>query len=145
MANELPGVVSESENVRLRLYSRARNSVDVAEDCDTDTAAIAAVLDDDYARAILAATSTEPMSATQLSETCDASPPTIYRRLNQLKAHDLIAERTRLDPDGNHYAVYAARLEAVAIRLDDGSFTAEITRRETDVADRFTRMVDNLR
>lgn len=94
----------------------------MAEDSNVDTAAIIAVLDDEYARLILAATSTEPMSATQLSDTCNASPPTIYRRLDQLKSHNLIIERTRLDPDGNHYAVYAARLRMVAIRLDDGSF-----------------------
>lgn len=115
------------------------------EERDTDTATIAAVLDDEYARAVLAATSIEPMSATQLSETCDASPPTIYRRLDRLKAHDLVTERTRIDPGGNHYAVYTARLEGVSIRLHDGVFTAEIARREPDVADRFTRMVNDLR
>lgn len=117
----------------------------MGEEDTTDTAAIAAVLDDEYARAILATTSVEPMSAKTLSETCDASPQTIYRRIDDLKRHDLLTEQTRLDPNGNHYAVYAARLEAVTVRLEDGSFTVEITRRETDVADRFTQFVENLR
>ncbi|EFW92337.1 hypothetical protein ZOD2009_09780 [Haladaptatus paucihalophilus DX253] len=115
------------------------------EETENDTAAIAAILDDEYARAILAATSMEPMSATTLSETCDASPQTIYRRVDDLKRHELLTERVQVDPDGNHYAVYTARLDAVTVRLDDGKFTVEITRTEPDVADRFTRYVENLR
>lgn len=117
----------------------------MGEETETDTAAIAAVLDDEYAREILAATSREPMSANTLSETCDASPQTIYRRVEELKRHDLLTEQTQFDPDGNHYAVYAARLEAVTVRLDEGSFIVEITRREADVADKFTQFVENLR
>lgn len=115
------------------------------EGTETDTAAIAAVLDDEYARAILAATSVEPMSANTLSETCDASLQTIYRRVDDLKRHELLTERLQVDPDGNHYAVYTARLEAVTVRLEDGAFTVEVTRTKPDVADRFTRFVENLR
>jgi len=53
---------------------------------ETDLATVVELLDDEYARAILAATSIEPMSAAQLAERCEASPPTVcYRRLDRLR------------------------------------------------------------
>jgi DNA-binding transcriptional ArsR family regulator len=53
-----------------------------------------ALLDDEYARAILAATSEQATSAPALAEACDASHPTIYRRIDRLKDQNLLAERT---------------------------------------------------
>jgi DNA-binding transcriptional ArsR family regulator len=117
----------------------------VSEDCDTG--AVLSLLEDEYARAILTATSAEPMSAKTLSEHCDASLPTIYRRLDDLEACDLVEEQVRIRSDGKHYNVYLARLEAFAIGFEDGEVTVDIDRRtvETqDVADRFTNMWEGL-
>ncbi|MFC7237281.1 helix-turn-helix domain-containing protein [Saliphagus sp. GCM10025317] len=78
-----------------------------------------ALLDDEYARAILTKTSVKPMSASTLSDRCDASLPTIYRHLERLREYDLLSEQTELVPDGNHYSVYAARLERLEVTLED--------------------------
>jgi DNA-binding transcriptional ArsR family regulator len=117
----------------------------VSSDCDE--AELLALLDDEYARAILTATSDKPMSADTLSERCDASVSTIYRRVDRLKEHDLLEEQTEFDPDGHHYSVYASRLEGVNVTFEDGECEVALTRRpptDEDVADRFTRMWQDL-
>lgn len=114
---------------------------------DHDEREVLALLDDDYARAILTATSAEPMSANELSERCDASNSTIYRRIDRLKEQDLIDEQTEFDPGGHHRSVYVSRLEGVDVRFEDGRVRVELERREPsaeDVADRFTRMWQDL-
>ena len=119
---------------------------------EPDLAAVLDLLSDDYARDILAETSVEPMSANTLSERCDASLPTVYRRIERLQDFDLIEAQTRIDPGGSHHEVYAATLENFSLGLADGEFEADIERRATelaldeedDVADRFTKMWEGL-
>ncbi len=111
---------------------------------DEDADELFALLDDEYARSILIATSVEPLSADALAERCDASEPTIYRRIDRLETFDLVESTQQLDPDGHHYKTYAARLERVTIDLDDGDLTVAVDRTE-DAADRFTRLYEELR
>ena len=54
-------------------------------------------------------------------------------------------EETELAPDGNHYSVYSANLESLELSLGEGEFELEITYRDEDVADRFTRMWEGMR
>ena len=116
----------------------------MSEDCDEED--VLALLDDEYARAILTATSAEPMSAQSLSERCDASVTTIYRRLDRLQDCDLVEEQLQPQPDGNHYKLFASRLESVSVTFEDGERHVDIERTEAqeDVADRFTRMWQDL-
>lgn len=103
-----------------------------------------AILDDDYARAILEATRRERLSAKALSEECSMSISTVSRRVNTLLEQDLLFERTHVDPDGHHYSEYEARLDRVDIQLLETGFDVRIELRE-DAADRFTRIWDNMR
>lgn len=111
---------------------------------DRDPSELFALLDDEYARTILTETSDRAMSARTLSDRCDASLPTIYRRLDRLKECGLIGERTEIAPDGNHYNIYEARLQRLEVTLEDGDLTVEVTADE-DVADKFTRLWEGLR
>lgn len=118
----------------------------MGEDGDgTGAATVVELLDDEYARAILAETSVEPMSATELAERCGASNPTIYRRIERLRELDLLAERQVLDPDGHHYSEYKARLDRVTVDLEEGAFEVHVARTEEDAVDRFTRLYEGLR
>jgi predicted transcriptional regulator len=109
-----------------------------------DLETVAGLLEDDTVRAILTETSTQPMSASTLEEHCEASGPTIYRRLNRLQEFDLIEERTRPDPEGgHHHKVYAPNLARVTIELTDGEFDLTIDRHE-NMADRFTRLIEGI-
>lgn len=111
---------------------------------DEEEAAVVDLVDDEPAAEILRLTSQEPMSASTLTRQCDASEPTIYRRLERLQEWDLVAEQERIDPDGHHHSVYTARLERITIELVDGEYEVEVVRTD-DPADRFTRLVDELK
>ena len=98
------------------------------------------LLDDDYAREILAETSREPMTVPELSENSEASPPTLYRRVEELKRAGLVRERTRPRQDGHHDTVYAATLTRLLVTLDDGVFEFELDRADEDAVDRLQRL-----
>lgn len=121
----------------------------MSEDWDPDE--VLDLLSDEYARSILAETSVEPMSAKTLRDRCDASLPTVYRRIERLKEHELIEEQTKVDPDGGHHKVYSATLSSFSIELADGEYEGEIERTDRasmldadDTADRLTYMWENL-
>lgn len=103
------------------------------------------LLEDEYARTILMATSKRAMSAKALSEECDASLPTVYRRIERLLDCGFLTEQTRIAEDGHHYGVYEARLQRLTVDLDDGDLRLTVEERPTeDVADRFTEMWEGI-
>lgn len=103
------------------------------------------LLEDEYARSILAETSIKPLSATELIERCDASSPTVYRRLERLEELDMLESEQVLDPDGHHYRRFSARLERVTIELEDGTYQVSIDRTDEDAVERFTKLYEGLR
>jgi DNA-binding transcriptional ArsR family regulator len=80
----------------------------------------------ELARRILVLTSETALSAEELTERCDASRPTIYRRLDALETRDLVTEEVRYDADGNHCSVYECRLEELRFGISDGEFTVDV-------------------
>ena len=111
---------------------------------DPDLEALLSILDDEYARAILIETSQRPMSAKHLAEACDASLPTIYRRIDRLSEQGFVTERPKFRDEGRHYSVYEATLNRVTIDLDDGEMSADVSTEPTDAADRFTEMWEDI-
>jgi predicted transcriptional regulator len=111
---------------------------------DADASAMFELLDDDYARTILVATYREPMSADALAEVCDASPSTIYRRVERLEDQRLLDAEQRLDPDGHHFEVYTACLQRVTVELTDDGIEIDVDRDE-DAVDRFTRLYEGFK
>jgi DNA-binding transcriptional ArsR family regulator len=103
-----------------------------------------ALLEDEYARAILAELTIEPMSASELCTACDMSDPTAYRRLERLQAADLVAEQQEIDPDGHHYKRYVATVEEVSVTFSDGSYRVDVSRSPADPSDRFTELFEGL-
>lgn len=89
----------------------------------------------ELARKILVLTSEEALSAEELAQRCDASQPTVYRRLDALESYDMVREQTRYDSDGNHRSAYACRLEELRFGVEDGGFTVDIELRRTVVGD----------
>ncbi|SEH67053.1 Helix-turn-helix domain-containing protein [Halopenitus malekzadehii] len=111
---------------------------------DSEIEDLLEVLDDEFARGILIETSIQPMSAKDLAEACDASLPTIYRRIDRLSEQDLLAERKKFRDEGRHYSVYEATLSRLTIELTDGEFSADVVTEPDDAADRFTDMWEDL-
>jgi DNA-binding transcriptional ArsR family regulator len=133
-----------------------RSEAASASDEEPDLSTVVALLDDDCARTVLTATSTEPMSATEVAERCGASVSTVYRRAERLREAGLVTERDRLRSDGHHDTVYVATLDRLAVRLDEGrlEFDLETTPADAtgatdddgeDPADRLTRLWEDLR
>lgn len=117
---------------------------------DQELVDVLELLSDEYAREILAAASIEPMSAKDLSERCNASLPTVYRRIERLQEHDLIEEHIQIDESGTHREIYSSRLSTFSLELEDGSYesTLETEDRdpihEEDTVDRLKRMWEDI-
>jgi DNA-binding transcriptional ArsR family regulator len=115
----------------------------VTDDQDSDD--ILSLLDDGYAQEILRRTRNTPMSAKELSEACDISISTVYRRVERLVDCELLAERRIPQSDGNHYSIYEARLDELTVTLTDDGFEVTVSERATgNLADRFTEMWEGL-
>lgn len=113
---------------------------DVDDDAPGD---LLSLLDETVVRSIILATSEQPRSAPELAERCGVSQSTIYRRIDQLRERDLVAETTRPKPEGHHETVYASTLERVELEVTDGELDVTVTRRGDDVADALTDLWRN--
>jgi len=109
-----------------------------------DEEELLALLEDEYARDILATLTTEPMSVSELCTACEMSDPTAYRRLDRLQTVDLVEERQVLDPDGHHYKRYVALVDEVTVSFADGSYEVNVTRSPAKPSDRFTDLFEGL-
>jgi hypothetical protein len=108
---------------------------------------VVAALDDPCARAVLVLTADRARSADELAAQTDASRATVYRRINDLVDLDLLTESQELDPDGNHFKTYQARLERVTIDLNPDGFELHLERREVedDAVARLNRLTERLK
>lgn len=136
-------VRSVSERAR-RFIIPSRVAGIVADDCPPDE--VFALLDDEYARSLLSATSHEPMTAPELSDQCDMSVSTVYRRLNALEDCGLVTAEHVPDLDGNHKRRYEAHLDTLVVSLDDGDFDVSLrtATRTQEFADAFTDLWEGL-
>lgn len=105
---------------------------------------VASLLGDECARTILEATVSGPKSAEALGERCEASMPTVYRRLEALEEHDLVEVRRRPDDEGHHYKMYSAALDRAVFDLGPDGLELRLARRDR-MADRFTKLIDEMR
>lgn len=101
-------------------------------------------LADDTMAAILAHTAEHERSADELADLVEASPSTVYRRIDTLVDEGLLIEQLQLDRQGNHYHVYRAAIKRVEARLEDGTIETHVDRRE-DGVDRFVRLWEDIR
>ncbi|MFC7073564.1 ArsR/SmtB family transcription factor [Halovenus rubra] len=107
---------------------------------NTELSTVVGLLDDEYARQILQATSIDRLSKTELAEECDVSAPTVSRRIDRLESVGLVEEETRLRSDGHHDTVYVATLDRFEIQLRDGEFEYDLQCIERDLSDELERL-----
>ncbi|MFB6299596.1 MAG: ArsR/SmtB family transcription factor [Halobacteriales archaeon] len=71
----------------------------------------------------------EPMTASEISDSCDVPLSTTYRKLDLLSEASLLEEQTELRPDGQHATRYRVAFEEVSIAIDeDRTFEVAISR-----------------
>lgn len=121
----------------------AKGQIGVTDEADEGE--ILTLLEDQYAQVILQQTRNNAMSAKEISEACDISISTVYRRTERLIECGLLAEQRVTRADGNHCSLYEARVDELTIRLTDDGFEITISEKPTgDLADRFTEMWESL-
>lgn len=98
----------------------------MTNDREWDPETVFEVLGSELSRRILALSEIRPCSADELAEHCDASKPTVYRRLNVLQEYDLVVERSAIDDEGNHYKTYETALESICFSVKAGRFEVDI-------------------
>lgn len=89
------------------------------------------VFGDALTRQILLLASEAPVSAKEIAARLDVTPPTVYRRTDQLIDHDLLTVRHRVDDAGNHYRTFETGLRRVEIELADGGYTIDVQLRQS--------------
>jgi len=99
----------------MSLRERERASEGETNDEAVASEELLELLDANYTQAILEAIRAESKPARALAEECDASRPTVYRRLNSLQDAGLVETSMAYDADGHHRTVFEATLESVRV------------------------------
>lgn len=97
---------------------------------EQSAASVLDLLGNELNRRILRLTSEDPLSADDIADRCDASLPTVYRHIDDLRSADLIAERVEYDAAGNHFKRYRASLDSMTLSLTDGKLTIDVDERD---------------
>jgi len=116
----------------------------MASEAAVDSREVYSLLDDEYARRILVETYDETRSPSALSEACDASEATVYRRLERLQEQGLVESVQEIDPGEGPQQVYAARLDRVSVDLTATGFEVDVEYVDETAADRLTRLYEEL-
>ncbi|ADQ67816.1 IclR family transcriptional regulator [Halogeometricum borinquense DSM 11551] len=84
------------------------------------------VLGDEDARSILASVGERSCSAKELADEHGLSLPTVYRRLDRLAEHGLVASNDTVEEDGTHYKRYEATFERAVVTLHGSAYRIRI-------------------
>ena len=82
-------------------------------EAERSTEEVLATLDDADCRDVLAATSDEALSASEVSKACDPSLSTTYRKLDRLTDAGLLEARARVRRSGGHANEYVRLVDDV--------------------------------
>ena len=85
---------------------------------DADVESLLGTLEDPDCRAIIEATTSEALSASELSEHCDLPLSTTYRKVDQLTEVGVLDERVRLSRSGQHTSEYVLQLDSIELSVD---------------------------
>jgi DNA-binding transcriptional ArsR family regulator len=108
------------------------------------TAAVFRLLADEHSRRILLAADQEPRTAKDLSDICDASLTTVYRRISSLQEHDLLRTHSTVGSDGSHRRQFETTLEELHVTVSDGELALSVETHD-ELADNFTSLWTNIR
>jgi predicted transcriptional regulator len=111
---------------------------------DEELSDILKLLSDEHSRKILQETMRQPMSAEELSEVCDISPQSVYRRTDKLSSYDLLDTEMEHDEDGHHFQMYTADPTQIVIGISEENADVTISKREK-MADRFSEFINQVR
>lgn len=81
------------------------------------------LLDDEYTQEVLVVLGRAPQRGRDLVTACEASRPTVYRRLNRLEEAGLVEAEMTVDPDGHHCKEFRLVRDRLTVVIEDGTIT----------------------
>lgn len=91
---------------------------------------------DEYARRILQSIANDPSDGQSIAESMDVSPPTVYRRLDQLEAAGLVEAEMVFDADGHHYQQYRSVVAGASLQFGPDGLSVDVCTDDTRAAAR---------
>lgn len=88
-------------------------------------------LEDADCRAIIEATSAEPLTASELSEQCELPLSTTYRKLDELTEVDVLDEQIRISKSGQHKSEYSLQVEQISFVVDDDGISLKVSHEQS--------------
>ncbi|WP_336328166.1 helix-turn-helix domain-containing protein [Halovenus sp. HT40] len=88
---------------------------------EADIESLLGTLEDPDCRAIIEATTSEALSASELSDRCELPLSTTYRKVDQLTDVGVLEERVRLSRSGQHTSEYTLQIDSIQLSVDSES------------------------
>lgn len=102
-----------------------------ADEADVD--GVLEAIEDADCRTILAATSDDELTVTEISDAFEIARSTAYRKVEVLADAGLLEERVRIRSSGNHVSAYACAVEDLTLSIDgETGFELRVTRAEEE-------------
>ena len=92
------------------------------EETSADGTEILGVLGDECAQQILVSVRQSPLSTKEITDRCDVSSATVYRRINRLLNHGLLRDRVAFNSESNQRKVYEPTFEQMDVVLREEGF-----------------------
>ena len=90
-------------------------------DEDADAPPHLQLVDDEFARRIIMTLCDGAKRGREIASICDASRPTIYRRLNRLESAGFVRTTRTVGPDGHECKEFQLIRNRLTVSIDDGS------------------------
>jgi len=107
--------------------NRARRDAKSTEESRTEIGTVFESLNNEDTRAVIEALDDGPLSAKEVSERCELSMSTTYRKLNQLSDAGLLEEGTAINLEGKHATTYRRCVDRIAVSITDDGFELELS------------------
>ncbi len=102
------------------------------------------ILGDEHTIKILQETMKRPMSADELSDVCNISPQSVYRRTDELTSYGLLDTEMEYDEDGHHFQTFTADPTQIVIGISEENANMTVTKRES-MTDRLSEFIHQVR
>lgn len=107
--------------------NRAGRNAKTIEESPAEIGTVFDSLNNEDTRAVIAALDEGPLSAKEVSERCELSMSTTYRKLNRLSDAGLLEEGTAINLDGKHPTTYRRCVDTIAVTITDDGFELELS------------------
>jgi predicted transcriptional regulator len=115
----------EDSTGRLRIVDTGRDPASTEPVPDPET--VLEALDDEDCREMIFMITAQPMTARELSATCDLPLSTTYRKLELLSDASLVEGQTRICTEGKNAQQYVRAFDRVVIDIrDDGTLEVSL-------------------